>query len=195
MATSQGRGLTTLNKNAASDDVVFPFFAIKADLDAGDVYSGPLLIWSGYGDLVINSETYLGVGQLISIGGLEETLDLRATGFSVNLNGIDTNALNIALNANYQNRDITIYMGFNDSTGTLIDTPFILGRGRMDTMTIEEGAEFSTIVIQCENRLIDFERPRRRLYTDEDQRRDHPTDTGFSFVKVIQDLKITWGQG
>jgi len=64
----------------------------------------------------------------------------------------------------------------------------------MDTMIIAENAEYSTITVSVENKLIAFERSKIRRYTAEDQKIEHPTDKGFEFVAKIQEKEIIWGR-
>ena len=64
----------------------------------------------------------------------------------------------------------------------------------MDTMTIAEAGEYSSITIAVENKLIAFERIKIRRYTAEDQKIDHPTDKGFEFVTAIVEKEIIWGR-
>jgi hypothetical protein len=52
------RDITAPVSNALDDAVITPFFAVDLDFD-----SGPLYVWSGYGDLVIGAKTYLGAGH------------------------------------------------------------------------------------------------------------------------------------
>ena len=64
----------------------------------------------------------------------------------------------------------------------------------MDTMTIAESGEYSTISISAENKLIALERSKVRRYTAEDQKIDHPTDKGFEFVTAIVEKGNSVGQ-
>ena len=64
----------------------------------------------------------------------------------------------------------------------------------MDTMTISEAGEYSTISISVENKLIAFEKTKVRRYTAEDQKIEHPTDKGFEFVTAIVQKEIIWGR-
>jgi hypothetical protein len=63
----------------------------------------------------------------------------------------------------------------------------------MDTMTISEAGEYSTITISVENKLVAFERSRVRRYTAEDQKIEHPTDKGFEYVTAIVEKEIHMG--
>jgi hypothetical protein len=50
----------------------------------------------------------------------------------------------------------------------------------------------ASVTVRLENRLADWERPRLRRYTDEDQQRAHPGDKGFEFVTSTVDKDIVW---
>lgn len=64
--------------------------------------------------------------------------------------------------------------------------PFVY---RMDTMEIEAGST-ATIVVRAESRLADWDRPRVRRYTDEDQQTLYSGDKFFEQVSTIQDVQI-----
>ena len=183
------RGVSTNTKSAATEQVVRPVLFFEGEFDSGTVR-----LWNGVGELTALSQTWQGAGNLISVTPIEETYEVKATGFSVSLNGIPTDSLNIALGEDYQNRTLTIYMGFLDDSNALVDDPFVLTRGRMDVMSISQSGEDTTIQITCETRMIDFERPRRRTYSDQDQKQKYPNDRGFEFVNSIQEIEIEWGR-
>ena len=62
-------------------------------------------------------------------------------------------------------------------------------------MTIDEGAETSTITTSVESRLVDLERPRSRRYTAENQKQRFSGDKAFDFVESLQNLRLQWGGG
>ena len=62
-------------------------------------------------------------------------------------------------------------------------------------MAINDDPIDPTIEVQCENRLIDLQRPSNFRYTNESQKFLHgSSDTFFRFVKQIQDKEILWGR-
>ena len=168
-------------------DSLEPFLAVKAEFDSGDV-----MLWGGYGELEIGSDTYVGGGTLLSISAIEETSEIAARGATVVLSGLDTSIISIALDENYQNRACTIIIG--TLADGAVDEYYTLFKGRLDQMTIEESGETASISVAIENRLIDLERPRIRRFTNEDQQTLYPGDTGFSFVNDLQDKTIEWGR-
>ena len=105
MATRQGLDSSIVNRLGADEQALF--LAVKAEFDTDIVR-----VWTGIDDLTINSETYTGAGELLSISNVEESTDLKSSGLSVGISGMDTTVLNLALTENYQNRFITVYLGY-----------------------------------------------------------------------------------
>ena len=187
MATRQGLDASIVNRLGADEQALF--FAVKAEFDTDDI-----LVWSGTDDLVIGSETYSGAGTLLSVSNSEDNLELKSNGLVVALSGMDTTVVNYALTENYQNRSITIFMGFvmggtNEVAGTLT-----LFKGRMTSLVINDTPEGSTVTIDAENRLVDLDRPSNLRYTKESQNFLHSGDTGFNRVASLQDKQINWGK-
>ena len=105
MATRQGVDTSINNRLGADHQTIF--FAVKAEFDTDDI-----LVWSGTDELIIGSDTYQGAGSLLEIGGIEDTTELKSSGLTVSISGMDTTVLDYALSENYQNRVITLFMGF-----------------------------------------------------------------------------------
>ena len=183
------RTLTTAMSNALVADVVRPIYLVRMVFDSSD-----LNVWSGMGDLSYGGETYTGLGDLLSISEIKETADVQATGMNVSLAGVKSSLVAIAKDQDYQGRELTVRLGAFDSSGSLVADPVIIFSGFMDTMTITEAGEYSSITIAVENKLIAFERSKVRRYTAEDQKINHPTDKGFEFVTAIVEKEIFWGR-
>jgi len=183
------RTLTSAMSNALVADVVRPIYLVRMVFDSSD-----LNVWSGMGDLSYGGETYTGLGDLLSISEIKETADVQATGMNVSLSGVKSSLVTIAKDQDYQGRELTVRLGAFDSSGDLIADPVIIFSGFMDTMTIAEAGQYSSITIAVENKLIAFERSKVRRYTAEDQKIDHPTDKGFEFVTAIVEKEIIWGR-
>lgn len=183
------RDLTTATKNALTAETVQPIMLFYADFA-----SGAVRVWSGYGDLSWDSQTWLGVGDFGEVSVVEETEDLRANGVTFTLNGIDSSLISVALTDTYQGRDCALYLGALDlTTGTLITDPYQIFSGRMDVISIDESEETATINLSAESLLIDLNRPRERRYTYEDQIDLYAGDEGLEFVAGIQNKPIPWG--
>jgi len=182
------RSLSSAMQAVATADVVKPLIFVEADFD-----SGALNLWSGVGELTYNSVTYVGAGNLLNIGSIQENVELRANGLQITLSGVLSPLLNKALTEDYQGRELVVKLGAMDSSNNVISSPVIVFSGFMDTMVIADSGEQAVIQVSVENRLIEFERNRVRRYTDNDQRIDYPNDDGFEYVAEIQEKNIVWG--
>ena len=183
------RDLTTATKNAAIAAEVQAVMLFYADYS-----SGAVRLWNCYGDLSWNSQTWSGIGDFGGVDVIEESSEIRANGAVFILNGIPSASVSLALTDNYQGRTCSLWLGFlNTSTGALIADPYQLFSGRMDVMTINDGADTATITLQAENLLVDLNRPRERRYTHEDQLIDYAGDLGLEYVAGLQEKPIHWG--
>jgi hypothetical protein len=183
------RTLSSEMQAVATAELVRPIYLVDMEFTSGSVF-----FWSGVGNLTFNSNSYIGAGDLLSIGTVSETAELQANGATVTLTGIKQSLVTIARDEPYQGRPLTIRLGALDDSGDLISSPVIIFSGFMDVMTISDSGETSTISISVENKLIAFERAFVRRYTSEDQKIEHPSDKGFEFVTKIQEKEIIWGR-
>ena len=147
-------------------------FAVKAEFDTDTVR-----IHSGLDSLVINSETYEGAGTLLSISDIEDTKELKSSGVTFQLSGMDADVLGYALTENYQNRPVTLFMAFTSGGTNIVDGYLTLYKGRMVQADITDSTAGATITLQTENRLIDLTRPSNIRYTKESQQYLYDGDT------------------
>jgi hypothetical protein len=183
------RTLSTAMQAVATAEVVRPIYLVDLEFASGSIY-----LWSGLGDLTFNSNTYLGAGDLLSIGAVQESTDLTAAGAQITLGGIKQSLLLLARDEPYQGRPLTIRLGAFDENGDLISSPVIMFSGFMDVMNIADSGDTSKITVTAENKLIAFQTTSVRRYTAEDQKIEHPADKGFEFVAKIQEKEIVWGR-
>ncbi len=178
--------------------------ALDAALDAAEIRpvllveietsAGPARAWTGLGDLVWGDKTFLGVGTLGGVTGLEEASDGRASGVSYNLSGVDDAMIALALSGLSQSGNVYLWFAALDAAGQLIGAPRRLKRGFVDVPEIQDDGETATIRLNTESRAIDQRRPRVLYYTPEDQALIDEGDKGFDFVAGLQDATILWGR-
>ena len=184
------RSLTAGMLAATTADHIKPVLLIEL------MISVPVRLWTGIGDIVWSGATWTGAGNLLGVGAVQETQELRAAGMDVSLSAIPSEMLALALQENYQGKRARVYVGaFNTNTGALIADPYMIFGGSIDSMNVRDGAESATITLALENRLIDLERPRERRYDNQDQQAEWPGDKFFEFVPALQDKEIKWGKG
>lgn len=147
---------------------------------------------TGTAALVGSAVDYLGVGDLAGVAPIVETSDVQANGVQLTLSGVPQGLLDESLGMCRQGMPITLLLGFLDSSGAVIADPIVAFVGRMDTVSVDEGADTATITVTAESRAVDH-RAKIRRYTDDDQQRTNPGDKGFEFVPMVQDWNAAWG--
>ena len=199
--------------SALSSGDIEPFFAFKMEFD-----TTTLLLYTGLGTITIGSDTYTGVGRLLSFTDVEESADIGAKKVTITLSGIPSTNLSLALTEPYQGREVTILFGIRNANvvylidengdfilteqGGLIDvtdstepnassTLFV---GYIDQMDITEGPETSSISVVLESKLLELERSRVLRYTSAIQKALYTGDKGFDFVDELQGQTFNWGR-
>lgn len=186
------RSLTAGMLQQITADTLRPFIAIEVDFADGVTTRG----WTGYGEIEIDGETYLGLGTFINISTIEESTENKATGISLQLTGVPPEVVATALGEDYQGNPARVYIGALDSdTGVVINDPYNIFTGRVDTMNLTFDSQEARITVSVESRLIDFEKAPDRRFTPEDQKLDFPNDEGLEYVASIQDKQVSWGVG
>lgn len=169
--------------NALSQPEVEPFYAVDMDFD-----SAPVRFWTGYGDRTINGDTYLGSGNLLAITGLDEVNDLSAKSITLQLSGVPSSLVSLALQEPYQNRECKVYFGTTDTTSIEVFS------GLMNVMTIEDSGDTSVISLTVESKLIRLEKASNWRYTEGSQKARYASDTFFNYVSDLQDKNLVWGR-
>lgn len=169
---------------ALTGSSIEPYYAVEMLFD-----SGTIRLWTGHGNRTIESNTYLGAGNVMSISGLEEASDLSARNATLVFSGIPTSFLSLALQEPYQRRKVRVLFGERSVSDTIV-----VFSGQANTMRIQDSGDTSTIELTVESRLIELERSRIRRYTHEDHISRNPGDTFFSYVADLQDRSIVWGR-
>ena len=175
--------------NATEADKPAIVVVVMADLDFA---SGMLRLHDGSGSISSGGNTYLGAGQLAGLDVIDENIDIVARGIKLTLSGVDSVTIVPAMTEVYQNRDVTLYLGFvNSATGALLDTPETIWEGRMNQMTFNIDKGSAVIELTCEHRLR--REPRIARYTDEDQRQAFSGDRFFDLTYAIPGFMSKWG--
>lgn len=155
--------------------------------------SGTVRLTTHTSNITWNGYTWTAAGGLLAFDFPEETGEVRATGGTITLSGLDTSTLAIADTEPYQGRPCALYVGAFDSDGTVVVDPDTAYRGFMDTMEPSDEAETATIALTIENRMAAADRANERRYTPEDQALRYDDDRGFDFVAGLQEKDIIWG--
>tara|TARA_R110001606_G_scaffold262319_1_gene410968 strand:- start:102 stop:662 length:561 start_codon:yes stop_codon:yes gene_type:complete len=179
--------LSTNNSNVLDDEVLRPIYFLKLEFPSGNVFLN-----SSDRDITWGGNSYIGSGTIGTLSDIEETAELQANGIKLTLSGIPSTYVSIALTTEYQGSTATEYLGFLNNDYVLVDDPFIIFVGKVDTMSISL-SDTATIELEIENRLIDWERPRISRFTNEEQQNLYSGDKGLEFVDSVAEKELFWG--
>lgn len=184
------RDLTSGMATGLQTPVVSPILLFELE------FSAVAYLWTGVGSLSWNSQTWLGIGNMLEISAIEETDSIEARGFTLRLSGAPPDQIALALTELQTRRYGIIRLGLIDSTGAIVTSPKIMCRGRLDVGEIDDSnPEAPIISLQYENALIDLERAREWRYTDEHQKLLHGGDASLRYIAQYADKVIYWGRG
>lgn len=173
---------------AIEADALRPALFVKMEFDSGDVN-----VWSGIGTKTMGGDDYLGVGNLGGVSQIAESTQLNANGVDFTLSGIPSAYIQLALAEPYKYKPVTLNIALLDSAGVVEGDPFILFKGRMDVMSIREGADTSMITLRSESILKALDREGGRKFSYQSHRIDYPTDLYFNQLNVIQNQELIFG--
>lgn len=158
----------------------------------GTFASGPVYLWTGFGPITWNGQTWFGIGTLGGVSAIDEGSTVEAKGIAVTLSAFDSTLLPLVMQELQFGAPMTVYLaGFN--AGVLIDNPIAAFVGQMDQPVIDVDGSTARMSIACESPFVEMNVAVDRRYTQEDQNRDWPGDLGMSFVDSIQEMTIYVG--
>lgn len=137
------RGLTTTQKAALAQRVRGVAYFVELGLTT------PVRAWSGLGTITTLGHSWLGLGELGVINGMESDLALKAQQISLGIVGLPRDALEPGVleatrSERYQGKPLKIYFGVtNPDTGALLDDPVAVWVGQADVLGFRRGASIS----------------------------------------------------
>jgi len=157
-------------------------------------YPTVMRCWTGIGDLSWGGQTWKGIGNLGNISAVQELLGPQAGSVKLSLAGVAPEMRALAL-ANTSAGCLTkIWLAcFTEApiTGiwSVIDAPWQCFSGTSDTHKISGGV----IELTVETDLARLKQSKVSRYTNQEQQRHWPDDTGFRFGATIGDAQLYWG--
>ncbi len=173
---------------AMGDEIVRPVLFVELD------FPSIFVRLNSSNSAVVNtadSNTYLGAGNLGKVSSISESSNLRADGVQLTLSGIASDVISAAFEK-AQGRDGTVWLGALDNNYVLVEDPSIIFKGLIDNATIAIG-ETGTVQLNVENRMIEWQRPKIKRYTNEEQQAAFSGDKFFEFVNQTVDKELFWG--
>lgn len=182
---SRGINPTTL---AALGQKVVPL-AVMVDITLS---SGVMYLWTGYGSITYSGNTYVGLGNLTSIGNSSEASVVIAQGLTLTLSGIGTD-ISEALTDITQGQPVYVYLAVL-SGNSIVGEPFATYVGQTDAVSIIDDPDGTcSVTVEVENRLTQLQRNRAYRWTSAQMQQLNPSEQGFIYTANLSDYVALWG--
>lgn len=149
---------------------------------------------TGTGELLIDGQVYLGVGQFGEVGTAQET-DSPSGPMSIDLtlSGLDSTILQQTLVERCRGRPGRVMFVVIGSDGTMAAD--VLFSGRMDAAKFNYGGNDgeNSITVTIIDRMAEWSRPGSMRWTDENHQLRHPGDRIFFAVAQLSESPLYWG--
>lgn len=162
-----------------------------AELDFKD---GMARFHTGTGPLVIDGQTYEGVGNLGDIESVQEQLNSSSPmSVVMTLSGLDAQVMRDTLQDRCRGRAGRLMLVAYDEDGTYAAD--ILFSGTMDaaSMSYAGNQGENAISVELTDRMVDWQRGGTERWTDENHRARHGGDRFFAVVAQLAEWPIFWG--
>lgn len=177
------------NNTTATSAAHVPFVLFAAF----NFVSGFVRLTSWDSDIAWGGNAFQSIGKFAGFSDYEETADLTSAALTFTLSGVDASLMSTVLTEKYHNRDVSMWVGWLDSNNNLVDTPYLLWEGFMDSMQIHSDEGQAAISLICESRLLLLAKSAGWGYSDVHQKQFFVGDSFFNLVASLPNKVVDWG--
>lgn len=184
------------------------FVRIVVDYYKSDANATPTQTILRFSDLranyVINGETYIGLGNLVSITSSSSELRTTTGELSISISGIPNSSIYEIVNSRIKGCPVSIYRGlFNASTGAPLDiagNPMTRYKGFVNNYTLQEDYNIdariasNTIVLICNSNIDVLQnKVSGRTTSPTSQKKFYPNDLSMDRVPNLENATFNFG--
>jgi hypothetical protein len=181
------RSLTTAVKNELATNQLNPVNLIYLNVAGGQRFT------DHYKDITYDSNTYTASSLFLGVSNVSESPDVSVDSITFAFTGADQAIISLLLNNAYMEKEAEVYKGFLNSSQQLISDPFLLFKGRIESFSLEEDSNNSTLSISIASHWSDFERIQGRKTNTNSQQLHFADDVGFEYASQTV-TNIKWGR-
>ena len=157
-----------------------------------DFPNDPIYFSTANGDIVLNGDTYIGMDDLINIGGVGEDLEGRPNTLKLSMAIPDDQNIELILNQAWQGRQALMHVCVCDPDWQVIGDPILTVEFSISGMPFQVGNS-NSVSVELTSELADWDRPNIGRFTHQFQQYLYPGDMGLEFVHETVDREINWG--
>lgn len=153
--------------------------------------SAPVRAHTSTGDIVIDGQTYIGVGALGGIDPIKQSASNGPATLNLSLTGLDPTLVAATLNERTAGSKVKIMICSLDDDFRVTSSSIIFA-GRVSTQRFAYGQEMS-IEVEVVDRLADWQRKGSRRFDQESHTNEQHGDDYFRFIAQMSEKAIYWG--
>jgi len=158
--------------------------------------SGPLFVWEGAGDIIMEGDVYRGAADLGSISDATFGAGDAAGNIVYTLSGVNEDVIAAAKEEEFEvrGRDVLLRRHFMDvETQALLDDPIVVRQDIMDVLAFSaSGPNSYSVKLTCETIWTNRNAAAYAYYSGRDQRVRFAADEGMDFVVQMKNKRVRW---
>jgi len=176
--------------NLATKDGALLGYALELELP-----NGWFRAHTGVGEILIDGNTYTGLGNLGNVEKLDTETDEKPVRVMCTLNGLNAELVNEALKSRMigLNAQLMMLVFDNDTRRLLMAEPAIIGF--ITDYDVSLSADSGAVSVTIADEFELYEMPEHKYWTDESHQLDHEGDRICRYVAQMGDREIYWGSG
>lgn len=146
-------------------------------------------------DITVGADTYTGLGNLGSVGGIKESEDGASQSVDLELSQVNVSLLSLGLGnvGTYQDRPVRIYLALTDSNFVVAGAPVLVFSGCMDKVSIKRDSGVGKIVMHCVTSGADVRKnPAALRLNDAQHQARHPGERLFEYTPDLIGKPARW---
>ena len=183
---SQERDRTQAHRSASQERVIYSSYFIYSETPTGS-FRG----WSGLTSIPWDGETWLPMGDLVSISSTSESIDSRANDITVTFTGLKDDFFHPANLGDYKNSPVTIWHNLLNPDTLQVEHSRIYFKGFISSDSTSETPNSATLKMTLGSKMSDLLRKRPWKYSHQDQQTLYPgqNDNFLFYVGKLQELE------
>ena len=143
-------------------------------------------------DLVVGGRTYNSNGLLVKFSNVKQNQELSLDSYSIDVSNVDNTLAKAYASGNYRGIESIIYIAVM-SNGVVLGEPLILYKGTLDSFSIRESQNNSTLSLKLTSHWASYNQKAGRYTSDSLQQDLYPGDRIFKYAHVEQN-NLGWGK-
>jgi hypothetical protein len=182
--------ITAINENIEEDKTLEIGIALFLDIK-----NDPTYIHSGVGNISFNGQTWVGVGDLASVSGVTEDIQMSDGRMVIKLldlpNGEIPNIINTFCTGDQSGRRFEFYMVLY--ADGIISSNVQFQAGYIDQPELDDQDEKSVFTLMLSNETTKLNKTVKKLMSDQIQQEFYAADKGLEFAADANLNDVLWG--